>query len=289
MIERLLNIYYKIAYRYFNLYREKVILCRDLTVVFDVKAFYDELEMDKINHSIEELQAHIKVEKELEASLLAKVTEFQRQVDYATSELMIELLELNRKLNPQTPDLDKLQGHYERIKSGQAEAAPKPKTDMSKELKKLYISLAKIYHPDKAPKGKEEEYAEIFKTIIAFKEAGDFQGLKAFAKGLKKHYKKHYKKGKKDRELNLKKLKILREGLVKQLKELIHSRKEFKKSDVYAEFLEYQRNPNLYINRQIDEIKMKIHNLQRELEMRELRENSPFGTVYNTRTFDIWR
>lgn len=263
----LLSVYYKVAYHYLGWYREKIITSRGLVVIFDLKAHYEGLKADKENILISELQEDISKLKDEETILVNRVNKFQRNVDYETSELMLQLIKLKKSLNPDELNIEDLKEHYEGIKNGQEpKQEPTKKIDRSKEaknLKNLYRELVKIYHPDKAPEGKEAEYSEIFKIITIFREQGDYEGMQSFSRTLKRDIKK-------GQPLYLENLIELKKELTKKLNLLIHDKKSFKGSLLYVELQDYERNPYTYISKQKDRIQSSIRNLENEINRTDL-------------------
>jgi len=266
MIVHLKNLYYRITYHHFGWHRDKIILSRELVTVFDIKAYYGNIEVEKINIEINELETTISKLKQAEELLVEEVNTFQRISDIRTSKLMTELIELKKQLAPDNPDLDKIHEYFEGIKDGFKKTNPLPKVDRAnedKKLKKLYMQLAKIYHPDKAPKGREDEYTEIFKTLTAYRNNKDLTGLKAFAKTLKKNVKRKKK-------LSINYLRNLRNKLKSDILQIQEHKREFQNTTVYQDLLLYRKDPEGFIRILTDRIQLSIHNLKRELQLRDI-------------------
>jgi len=260
--QHLQKAYNKLLYRLFGLYRGKVILCRELVPMVSLNDLYESLEAEKISQKLKEKQEEFDKLEARNNELVFELESFQKVIDRETYDLMLKIIELQRKLNPEM-DLNDLKEHFERVESGNSKIdKPKKKTkNTDKKLKKLYRYLANIYHPDKAPKGKEEEYSEIFKQITAFRDSGDYKGLKLYAGKVKKSI----FKGKP----NIKALSKMLKDITERVNILYDNISNIKNSDLYMDYLSYQKRPDMLIKEKRDSLRMTIHSLQRELEMRD--------------------
>jgi len=260
----LINLFKRITYKLFGWYRYDIVSSRDLVAIISISSLYEDLEAGKVDEEIKRTSEILKNMREEDSKLSYEIQEFQREVDLKTNSLMIELINLRNELRPEDKeDMEELKNHYERVKSGLPPKTKKVnKVKELKKLRKLYLSLVKVYHPDKAPKGREKEYTEIFRTITTFRELGDYLGLKAFARTLKK-------KAKKQNRMSLKALKALLKGLKEDILNLETSRRAFRETQLFLDLERYRRNPRAYIREEIERIELSIMNLKNEKRMRD--------------------
>lgn len=235
--------------------------------------YMENIEAGRLEASIKVMKIELEEAQAEEAKNMGELSNFQRAVDMSISDLMLELATLKNELNPD-PETDRIKEHYEGYGKEtpiQEEPTKFDRNNEDKELRKLYMKLAKLYHPDKAPKGKEEEYTEIFKTLGAIRKSGNLDAMKQFAKTLKKAI---HKGG-----VDIKKLKKLRANIEKQIKTIKDNLEAYLQSDTYKELLRFRENQTSYIEEYRVKIKIAISNVQQQIDERDRqRDEQSTGT-----------
>jgi len=109
------------------------------------------VELDKVNLEVKEYMQRIRLVREQE--IISK-----EEIDVRVQE---SFKEERQKVSQQTQQVNQDEQEYEKIK-----AKKETDTTATKRLRKLYLKLAKIYHPDKAENDAEREKNERMMSLI---------------------------------------------------------------------------------------------------------------------------
>lgn len=227
----------------------------DLVVYIDLEL---QREAEKINLEIDSLKATLDKEQKKQKDDMKEINTFQREVELKTADLMMELIDLKQQLDPEDEETEKIKQHFEDVKNPPpAEPTKFDRAGEDKALKKLYMKLAKIYHPDKAPINKKEEYSEIFKTLGLLRQAGDLEAMKKFSKTLKKAVMSG--------GIDIEKLKSMKKTIIDQIVQIKRNRDNFLQSEIYNEMMQYKEHGEDYIEIHRDRIRNAIDSLKQQI------------------------
>lgn len=235
----------------------------DLIVYVDLEL---QKEAEKINLEIDSLKVILDKEQKKQKDDVEEINTFQREVELKTVDLMMELIDLKQQLVPENEETEKIKQHFEDVKNPPpAEPTKFDRAGEDKVLKKLYMKLARIYHPDKAPINKKEEYAEIFKTLGSLRQAGNLEAMKKFSKTLKKAVMSG--------GIDIDKLKSMKKTITDQIVQIKRNRDNFLQSEIYSEMMQYREHGEDYIEIHRDRIRDAINSLKQQIIEKETKSN----------------